>query len=45
MYDTFAKIQGVSTETTPTTIVQLISTIFNRNLYFWPAHELYNQVE
>ena len=45
LYDTFARIGGASADNSPGTIVELISTIFNRNLYFWPAHELYNQVE
>ena len=45
IYDTFVKINGVSAENPASTVVELISTIFNRNLYFWPAHELYNQVE
>lgn len=26
-------------------MVEIISAIFNRNLYFWPTHELYNQIE
>ena len=45
LYDTFVRINGVSADNSPAIIVELISTIFNRNLYFWPAHELYNQIE
>ena len=45
LYDVFSRINGVSNDNSPTAIVELIQTIFNRNLYFWPAHELYNQVE
>ena len=45
IYDTCVRINGVSPENPASTVVELISTIFNRNLYFWPAHELYNQIE
>ena len=45
LFDTFAKISGISAENSPAIIVEIISSIFNRNMYFWPAHELYNQIE
>ena len=42
LFDTFAKISGISAENSPAMIFEMISSIFNRNMYFWPAHELYN---
>lgn len=42
LYDTFVKVNGVSPTISPSMIVEMISIVFNRNLYYWPSHELYN---
>ena len=45
LYDVYLKLNGLTNDNSPGVIVELISTIFHRNLYFWQAHELYNQIE
>ena len=45
LFDSFVKVSGVCATITPAALVELISIIFNRNMYFWPSHELYNQIE
>ena len=37
LYDTFARLQGISVENAAGVVFELISIIFDRNLYFWPA--------
>ena len=40
LYDFYAKISSDSAEIKPSVIVEIISIIFDRCLYFWPAQEL-----
>lgn len=45
LYDLFDWNDGVSDGLDLNSMVLLIKTIFERNLYYWPSHELYNLVE
>jgi hypothetical protein len=45
LYDMFDWNDGVSDGLEMSTAFLLIKTIFERNLYFWPSHELFNLVE
>ena len=42
LYDCYARLSGFTEENSPTVLFELIQIIFDRNLYFWPAQELYN---
>jgi len=45
LYDVFDWNDGVADGLEMSTAFLLIKTIFERNLYFWPSHELFNLVE
>ena len=45
LYDLFDWNDGVSDGLDMNSIFLLIKTIFERNLYYWPSHELFNLVE
>ena len=45
LYDLFDWNDGVSDGLDMNSSFLLIKTIFERNLYYWPSHELYNLVE
>ena len=45
LYDLFDWNDGVADGLDMNSIFLLIKTIFERNLYYWPSHELFNLVE
>lgn len=45
LYDLFDWNDGVSDGLDMNSMYLLIKTIFERNLYYWPSHELFNLVE
>lgn len=45
LYDLFDWNDGVADGLEMSSAFLLIKTIFERNLYFWPSHELFNLVE
>jgi hypothetical protein len=45
LYDLMDWNDGVADGLDLSSIYILIKTIFERNLYYWPSHELYNLVE
>jgi hypothetical protein len=45
MYDLFDWNDGVADGLDLNSIFVLVKTIFERNLYYWPSHELYNLIE
>ena len=45
LFDLFDWVDGTGDGNMPSQIFELVQTIFERNLYFWPTHELYNQIE
>ena len=44
-YDLFDWSDGSSEGIKPNVIYDMMHTIFERNLYFWPQHELQNLIE
>ncbi len=45
LYDLFDWNDGVADGLDMNAMFLLIKTIFERNLYYWPSHELFNLVE
>ncbi len=45
LYDLFDWNDGVADGLDINSIFLLLKTIFERNLYYWPSHELYNIIE
>jgi hypothetical protein len=45
LYDLFDWNDGVSDGLDMNSIFLLLKTIFERNLYYWPSHELFNLIE
>lgn len=45
LYDLFDWNDGVADGLEMNSMFLLIKTIFERNLYYWPSHELYNLIE
>ena len=45
LYDIFDWVDGTADGIKPQTLFLMLETIFERSLYFWPSHELYNMVE
>ena len=45
LYDLFDWNDGVADGLDMNAVFLLVKTIFERNLYFWPSHELFNLVE
>jgi hypothetical protein len=45
LYDLFDWNDGVADGLDMNSMFLLIKTIFERNLYYWPSHELFNLVE
>ena len=45
LYDVYDNLDGVTQGNRPEVILQILQSIFERNLYLWPTHELHNQIE
>ena len=45
LFDLYDFVDGTDDGNMPGQIFEIVQTIFERNLYFWPTHELYNQLE
>lgn len=45
LYDLFDWNDGVADGLDINSIFLLLKTIFERNLYYWPSHELFNVIE
>lgn len=45
LYDIFDSVDGSCEGLKTNQAFEIIKTIFERCLYFWPSHELYNQIE
>lgn len=45
LYDVYDNLDGVTQGNRPEVVLQILQSIFERNLYFWPTHELHNQIE
>ena len=45
LFDLYDWVDGTGDGNMPGQVFELVQTIFERNLYFWPTHELYNQLE
>ena len=42
LFDLYDWVDGTGDGNMPGQVFELVQTIFERNLYFWPTHELYN---
>ena len=45
LFDMYDWVDGTADGNKPNDVFELVQTIFERNLYFWPTHELYNMLE